>query len=131
MAKTKIEIPQVVSDIIQGLVGRLDLALEWMEDPDEPKSEFELETEEFIVNMGVAGFFQPMIVKIQLPLDSNEIAPPALVYTEDRSFCQTIPVSPELITLISAQPVPKIYAYARLWNDGNLQIVRQLEQQSW
>ena len=54
-----------------------------------------------------------MIVKVQVPLSSNEEDPPALVYNKDRSVQHGVPVTWELIDALDGKPKAFFYASVR------------------
>jgi hypothetical protein len=56
-----------------------------------------------------------MIVKVQLPLASNEAQPPALVYDEKRSFQAMVPVTKEIKDAMKGKP--KAFFHAHREND--------------
>lgn len=70
-----------------------------------------------------------MIFKLQLPLASNEDAPPALLYNEDRSILHFVPVTPEVKELF-ADGEYKIYIKGRL-KRGTVLIDEIVGEQEW
>lgn len=74
------------------------------------------------------------IVKIQIPLASNEPDPPALVYNEDRSIEQTFPLNRAIVDMLTdsnGKTKPKAYFEAYLDEDGRLVIGHEVGEQNW
>ena len=71
-----------------------------------------------------------MIVKVQLPLSSNEVEPMALVYDENRQFEVFLPVTDGLKQEMSG--LPKKYFYAYFDDESkNTVLVKPALSQSW
>ena len=68
------------------------------------------------------------IVKVQLPLSSNEPEPEALIYNKNRSLFQTFPV--ELVAGIM-QGRPKAYFNAQWVDGGDLILLDEVENPGW
>lgn len=68
-----------------------------------------------------------MILKVQLPLASTEINPPALVYNEDQSIYLHLPVENVSARMRGR---PKVYFYATE-RDGDLYLDDEAPEQLW
>lgn len=131
--KPQIQIDARVSVVLQSLVGRLDLIMSMMEEGDDantPKTEFELESEDLFASMAMAGFFTQTIIKVQKPLSSNVENPPCMVYNEDRSVMFACDMSHGIMDWFEPDDL-KIYALCRVWKDGQVQMVRRVEELDW
>ncbi len=69
-----------------------------------------------------------MIVKVQLPLATNDTTPHALVYNEDRSVLAQVPVSRALEKLMKRRA--KAYFSARIV-ETQLVVDHEVEEPSW
>lgn len=68
------------------------------------------------------------ILKIQLPISSNEPEPMALVYNKDRSFETFLRVTPALETLMDGQ----LKAYFRCeYDDTDITVLREVGPRDW
>lgn len=85
--------------------------------------------EEFELEMATAGLFRPFILKVQVPLASNQDNPPCLVYDESRTLMTELHIDPS--GLLWLQGDPKMYVKARLWLDGTMQLVERVEDREW
>lgn len=79
-----------------------------------------------VTGLEKAGLFRSLVVKIQIPLETNAVTPACLVYTEDRSFSHLMAMSPDIIALAGEDS--KVYAHARLWVNGVFQVVCATEE---
>jgi hypothetical protein len=72
-----------------------------------------------------------VIVKVQVPLASNDPIAPALIYAEGRRHMQTIPVHrlPKDV-LAAALPTGKTYFYAQMLG-GRVRFHKQAKDQDW
>lgn len=126
--------------ILQGTVthleGMLDLMDEFnVDDTGETLSttvsEFCDEKRAYIEELAVAKLFEPLILKVQRPLASNDPAPHVLVYNEDRSVMEQMTLADESLYEWFGDDF-KMYVRARLWADGTLQLVARIfEEPSW
>lgn len=69
-----------------------------------------------------------MILKIQRPIVTTEPAPLMLIYNQDRSIDETLPMTEELFSLFGDEY--KLYIEAEIV-EGVMQIQRVVEEQSW
>ena len=126
--------------LLQRAVAHLDSMLDLMaefnvDDKGEVLSsmvaEFCDEQQAFIEELAVAKLFEPMILKVQRPLATNDPTPHVLVYNEDRSVMEQMSLAdPSLYEWFGDDF--KMYVDARLWADGCLQLVaRRFEEPSW
>ena len=69
-----------------------------------------------------------VIVKIQIPLSSNQKNPPALIYNESRTLQEYVAV--ELVADIMLER-PKAYFKAHIDKDKKLVIGEEVEEQKW
>jgi hypothetical protein len=72
-----------------------------------------------------------MIVKLQRPLTKwpGEVAPPVLVYNQDRSIMLHLPMDPDdMATVFQGQP--KVYAEAEVIGD-TMRLLRPAPPQPW
>lgn len=83
-----------------------------------------------VIEMEAAGFFKPLLVKIQRPITSNMESPPCLVYNEDRTFMHEMAMDSGIMDFFEEGDL-KIYAHARLWANGTFQVVCTTEAQDW
>jgi hypothetical protein len=70
-----------------------------------------------------------MIIKVQLPLYSNEKNPEAFIYNEDRSVTVMLPVSQDIIDAMDGEP--KKYFHATVSKKGILNIKAEAPWQDW
>jgi hypothetical protein len=68
-----------------------------------------------------------IIVKVQLPLAGDQTR--ALVYNQDRSVIQMLPISPELLDKFGPEEV-KAYCYAEVDRDGFV-LMGRAPDQAW
>lgn len=69
------------------------------------------------------------IVKVQVPISTNEEVPQALIYNRDRSIQVMIPVTPELVEKMGAS---RLKTYHRSeFIDGHLIIHERVADQNW
>lgn len=93
------------------------------------------EVEAYLLEMGVAGLFLPMVVKIQRPVArylsnaKQEEKDVCLVYNQDQSFLQELELDSRAMSMFGDSY--KIYATARLWVDGTFQVVEVVDAQPW
>lgn len=74
-----------------------------------------------------------MIIKIQLPLSTNEPTPLALIYNKSRKFYVQYPVDDELLKLMTMdeRPEPKLFFKAHLDKNNYLVIEDYAKWQEW
>lgn len=122
----KIDIHPTVYAIMLGLVSRLDVALAAIKDAaiDYEWSEWEVDTEAHLIELGVAGLFNAMVVKVEIMPGTDRVR---ITNTENGLVAEEISLSESLIAMFSAIKEPSFYAYIRLWGDGTIQVVRQVE----
>ena len=70
-----------------------------------------------------------MIVKVQLPLSSNQKDPPAFIYDEKKEVEMFVPITKELLEHMDGEP--KKYFKAHILKDGTLMLDEEAEEQSW
>lgn len=70
------------------------------------------------------------IFKVQIPIVSNVIEPDALVYNEDRSILEEVPVTMELQELFPPG-VAKIYVKGTYNQKGEIDLQEVVEDQPW
>ncbi len=68
------------------------------------------------------------IVKVQLPIASNEADAPMLIYSEDQSIFTTMPIDAKSKKHFTDL---KSFHYARLRDDGILEFLGQAPWQNW
>jgi hypothetical protein len=68
-----------------------------------------------------------LIVKVQTPIETNAQEPLALVYNEDRSYEELVPITPELREMMRGKP--KLFFHARV--DEALHLDSEAPWQSW
>lgn len=112
--------------VLQGLVCHVDAMAEHL-----PFATPEAEAaKEYVESMGANGFYEGMIVKMQLPLHSTEPGGGlCLVYNQDRSLLTELVVDSTVLSLFDRDV--KIFAFSRLWLDGTFQVVRRVGEQGW
>ena len=126
--------------ILQGTVTHLEAVLDLMDEfnVDEKGdtlsstvAEFCDERRQFVAELAVAKLFEPIILKVQRPLVTNNPQPVVLVYTEDRSvYSEMVLADPVLYEWFGSDF--KMFVHARLWVDGVLQLTaRMFEEPSW
>ena len=69
-----------------------------------------------------------MIVKVQVPLLTNEKIPKALIYNADRSFEMQVPAADVLEAMGTKK---KAFFNAAVIEDGTLEIHDEVEWQTW
>jgi len=69
------------------------------------------------------------IVKVQVPLASNEDNPPALIYSHDDSIMTSVPVDDELLAKMEGED--KKYFYFRRHEDGQIELLNEAGNQDW
>lgn len=73
-----------------------------------------------------------MIVKIQIPLSTNEKNPLALVYNEDRSFETFIPIGDELLWWMDGEPKAFFnVTLKKVRHETEMKIDSEVEFQDW
>lgn len=70
-----------------------------------------------------------MIVKIQLPLASNEPEPLVLIYDEKKAYVLQSAISPPLRAIMKGRP--KAYFNAVIAGGGSLEILEEVPEQPW
>lgn len=83
----------------------------------------------FFSGMEEAGLYTKHILKVQVPLSSNDPNPPCLVYNEDKSITTFVSMDEQVLMMCGDRP--KVYVEANLWSDGTLQILRDVGEQEW
>lgn len=68
------------------------------------------------------------VVKIQVPLASNEVTPMALVYNQKRDFETFLGLSDDLLEVIGDRP--KAYFKAR-FDDNNIELIEEVPNPGW
>lgn len=69
-----------------------------------------------------------MIVKIQRPLESTEVKPPALVYDKDRLIYSYVDFTPELAKAMG--PKLKVYCEIEI-HEGQIHIIKEVPPENW
>lgn len=112
--------------VLQGLVCHVDAMAEHL-----PFATPEAEAaKEYVESMGVNGFYEGLVVKMQLPIHTTDPGGGfCLVYNEDRSLMTELTIDDTVLALFDSQF--KIFAFCRLWMDGTFQIVRRVGEQGW
>lgn len=73
---------------------------------------------------------KPMIVKVQLPLSTNEPEPLALVYNENRKYDVFMRITPDLIKVMEGRPKAFFHAtYDKVAN--NTILGKEAPHQPW
>lgn len=131
-------------DLLIGAVARIDGAMDLIEELNtdmriegdlvsRPLGAWAEELRVFLYNMGESGVFERLVLKVQRPITSND--PEALktgfvlVYTEGHTMRAEVTVSPDIYAWFNEDY--KMYAEARLWASGLLQLVRRVGEQPW
>lgn len=129
--------------LIQGLVTRLDKLIAIFQLSTEPAPDCSAEDVRslncdiddhvaFIEELALSGLFTPTVVKVQAPLFCSDPDAPVmyLIYNESRSLCEQM-TADDSIKEYFGEGEFKIYAKARVWVDGTLQIVSRTEDMPW
>ena len=69
-----------------------------------------------------------MIVKVQLPLNTNEVEPLALIYTKTRSFQAMVPVTKDIVDAMKGQPKAFFHAHT---NGKNVILDKPAPWENW
>lgn len=126
--------------VLIGTVGKLEEALEIIDDLNTLEgdaapicrelSQWVDNSRAFIEEMAVAKLYEPMILKVQRPITTNDPDNQLLMYNEDRSLMeQMVFDDPNLYSWFGDDY--KMYVKARLWVSGQLQLIKRVENQSW
>lgn len=84
----------------------------------------------FVEEMAVAKLYEPMMLKVQRPIATNGPDKQLLIYNEDRSLQeQMVFDDPNLYSWFGDDY--KMYVSARLWCNGQLQLIAREEDQPW
>lgn len=71
-----------------------------------------------------------MVLKIQVPLASNQENPPCLVYDQTRKFRTFVPLTSEIKRLLKGDP--KGYFEAKIQpGTGEFEIIKRVSPQQW
>lgn len=88
---------------------------------------------EFFKSLEDAGLFLPLVLKVQVPLSTNDpdmLEPGAcLAYNKERTLVEHLTLPPETMEWFEGDP--KMYVRCRLWIDGTLQVMTRIEDQPW
>lgn len=134
--------------VLRGAVARLDYMVailgilqetavqdnDTIMEPDNPLIGWKSDTEEFLTELGLAGLFQGMVLKVQKPISSSVDEPLFLVYNEDRSLLENMTMDSgvhEYFGEAGSRTEHKVFMFARLWADGTLQMVAEAEWRDW
>lgn len=139
--------PNPYDVIMRGAVARLDAMVEIIDllkvtavadadkEFDSPiLEEWKDSVETFLTELGVVKLFTGLVLKLQRPLSTNEDVPVILAYNEDRSLMEQLTIDEGVLTYFGdpgTQEEFKVFVFARLWQDGTLQIVKNVEWQDW
>lgn len=115
--------------ILIGAVTRAEMLMDSM-DAEINVDEAKIDLRAFIDEIGVAKLYDGLILKLQLPLHTNEPIPVMLAYNEDRSLKEELSMDGNILSYFE-EGENKIFVFARLWVDGSLQIVRKVDEQGW
>jgi len=125
--------------ILQGAVARLDTLIAILDEAvgedragNSSSQVFHAieDTRYFIEELGVAGAYNFVLLKVQRPLSTNADVPHLLVYSEDRSVsCEITFDDQEIMDWFGGDY--KMYVKARFWCDGVIQLLSRADDQPW